>query len=268
VTDPLQFWSAHLRRWPHGAGTASSVRLVDGSADLVTDGSAALVHAPVVGGASERVGRVRLLAAYAPEAAVVALDLFSGYKTAADALEDTVVVADVFHLVRLALQALDEVQRRRQQQIHGHRGHKDDPLFRLRRVLRVAQERLDEHPLAKVFDRLRAADTDDEVGAAWVAVNLLRRVYQAPDRHAAHRRLVVFYEWAVHVEMDELTRLATTIDRWQDQVLAYFDTRATNAAAESANHEREDQVHPARGPGLPEPRQLRSQDPPPRRPAT
>ncbi len=176
-----------------------------------------------------------LLAEHAPDAKVVACDLFSGFKSAADTLEDAVVVADVFHLVRLGLTALDEVRRRRQQQIHGHRGHRDDPLFRLRRVLRVGQERLGEDVITKIFDRLRDADTDDEVAAAWVAVDLLRRVYQAPDRDTAHRRLVTFYEWAVTVDVAEVTRLATTIDTWQDEVLAFFDTRASNAPTESAN---------------------------------
>jgi transposase len=176
-----------------------------------------------------------LLAEHASQAEVVACDLFSGFKSAADTLEGAVVVADVFHLVRLGIQALDEVRRRRQQQIHGHRGHKDDPLFKLRRVLRVGQERLDEAVLAKIFDRLRAADTDDEVAAAWIAVDLLRRMYQAPDRDTAHRRLVAFYEWAVEVEVAEITRLATTIDTWQNEVLAFFDTRASNAPTESAN---------------------------------
>lgn len=183
----------------------------------------------------DRASAAALLAEHAPDADVVALDLFSGFKAAADTIDGVTVVADVFHLVRLALQALDEVRRRRQQQIHGHRGHKDDPLFRLRRVLRVAQERLDDATLQKVFDRLRDADSDDEVGSAWVAVDLLRRVYAAPDRDTAHRRLVAFYEWVVAVDVDELTRLATTIDRWQAEVLAFFDTRATNAATESAN---------------------------------
>jgi transposase len=123
----------------------------------------------------------RLLADHAPDAEVVACDLFSGFKTAADSLEGAVVVADVFHLVRLGLAALDEVRRRRQQQIHGHRGRKEDPLlFRLRRVLRIGQERLDEPTRAKVYDRLRAADTDDEGAAAWVAVDLLRRLYAHP----------------------------------------------------------------------------------------
>jgi len=130
----------------------------------------------------DRTSAVGLLAEHAPEAEVVALDLFSGFKSAADTIDGATIVADVFHLVRLALQVLDEVRRRRQQQIHGHHGHREDTLFRLRRVLRVAQERLDEATLAKVFDRLRDADPDDEVGAAWVAVGLLRRVYAAPDR--------------------------------------------------------------------------------------
>jgi transposase len=183
----------------------------------------------------DRGSATALLAEHAPEAKVVACDLFSGFKSAADSLEGAVVVADVFHLVRLGLQALDEVRRRRQQQIHGHRGHKDDPLFKLRRVLRVGQERLDDEVLAKIFDRLRAADTDDEVAAAWIAVDLLRRMYQAPDRDSAHRRLVAFYEWAVEVEVDEVTRLAKTIDTWQEGVLAFFDTRASNAPTESAN---------------------------------
>lgn len=40
-------------------------------------------------------------------------------KSADDSLEDAAVFADVFHLVRLALQALDEIPRPRQQQIHG-----------------------------------------------------------------------------------------------------------------------------------------------------
>jgi transposase len=183
----------------------------------------------------DRASAVRLLADHAPDAQVVACDLFSGFKSAADTLQSAVVVADVFHLVRLALQVLDEVRRRRQQQIHGHRGHKDDPLFRLRRVLRVGQERLDERTVERIFERLRAADTDDEVAAAWVAVDLLRRTYAAPDRDTAHRRLVAFYEWAVTVDVAEVTRLARTIDTWQEEVLAFFDTRASNAPTESAN---------------------------------
>ena len=195
----------------------------------------------------DRASAALLLADHAPDARVVACDLFSGFRTAAQELDGVVVVADVFHVVRLALQAMDEVRRRRQQQIHGHRGHKDDPLFKLRRVLRVGQERLKVSKLEQIFARLAAADTDDEVGAAWVAVDLLRGVYRAPDRDTAHRRLVTFYEWVAHIEVPEVTRLARTIDTWQDQVLAFFDTRASNGPTESANVKIKDVRRAARG---------------------
>ena len=100
-------------------------------------------------------------------------------------------------------------------------------------MLRVAQERLEPETWRKVVDRLTAADSDDEVAAAWHAVDLLRAMYAAPDRDTAHRRLVAFYEWVVAVDVTEITRLATTIDPWQDEVLAFFDARATNAATEA-----------------------------------
>ena len=177
----------------------------------------------------------RLLADHAGRVNVVACDLFSPFRTAAEQLAGVTVVADVFHVVRLGVAMLDAVRRRRQQQTLGHRGRKHDPLYRIRMLLRVGIERLAQDVLDEVFTTLRAADSDDEVGAAWVALDLLRAVYAAPDRDTAHRRLVAFYEWVAMVEVDEVTTLATSIDRWQDQVLAYFDTGASNGPTESTN---------------------------------
>ena len=64
---------------------------------------------------------------------VATLDPFHGYKNAIDdQLEDAVAVLDAFHVVKLGTQAVDEVRRRVQQEIHGHRGRKDDPLYGIR----------------------------------------------------------------------------------------------------------------------------------------
>lgn len=49
----------------------------------------------------DRASAVALLSEHAPDAQVVALDLYSGFKSAADTIEGPTVVADVFHLVRL-----------------------------------------------------------------------------------------------------------------------------------------------------------------------
>lgn len=60
---------------------------------------------------------------------VATLDPFHGYKNAIDdQLEDATAVLDAFHVVKLGTAAVDEVRRRVQQEIHGHRGRKNNPL--------------------------------------------------------------------------------------------------------------------------------------------
>jgi transposase len=175
-----------------------------------------------------------LLAEHAPDAEVVTCDLFSGFKSAADTLEGATVVADVFHLIRLGLTALDEVRRRRQQQIHGHRGHKNDPLFRLRRVLRVGQERLDDAVVAKIFDRLSDADTDDEVCRLGRGRPAAAHVLGPRPRHRPPTSRDLLRVGGRdrgrrdHPAGNHHRHLA-------GRVLAFFDTRASNAATESAN---------------------------------
>ena len=75
-------------------------------------------------------------------------------------LAHVVQVADPFHVCKLAGQKLDEVRRRVNQELLGHRGHKHDPLYRARKLLVMAHERLDEHAQGKLtgllIRRLRA----------------------------------------------------------------------------------------------------------------
>jgi transposase len=66
-----------------------------------------------------------------------ALDPFRGYANAIrDELPDAVAVLDAFHVVRLGTQVVDEVRRRVQQDTLGRRGHKHDPLYQIRGLLR------------------------------------------------------------------------------------------------------------------------------------
>ncbi len=64
-------------------------------------------------------------------------------------------VADPFHLVKLANPKLDECRRRVQNETLGHRGYKYDPLYRSRRLLTKAKERLDEKGHEKLVGLLR-----------------------------------------------------------------------------------------------------------------
>jgi transposase len=67
-------------------------------------------------------------------------------------------VADPFHLVKLANSKLDEVRRRVQNETLGHRGRKHDPLYRARRLLTKADERLDAKGRGKLLGLLEAGD--------------------------------------------------------------------------------------------------------------
>lgn len=71
------------------------------------------------------------------------LDLTPSYWAVYDTmLPDAVQVADPFHVVQLANRCVDETRRRVQNETLGHRGRKDDPLYRARRRLLMARQKL------------------------------------------------------------------------------------------------------------------------------
>ena len=71
-----------------------------------------------------------------------------------DQLEDATAVLDAFHVVKLGTQAVDEVRRRVQQEIHGHRGRKERPALRHRwMILRCGQEKLTDRASAPASTR-------------------------------------------------------------------------------------------------------------------
>ncbi len=70
-------------------------------------------------------------------------------------------------MIRLANAMVDDVRRRVQQDTLGHRGHRDDPLYGIRRLLLTGEERLTERGRARIGAGLAAGDRHDEVWYAW-----------------------------------------------------------------------------------------------------
>lgn len=103
------------------------------------------------------------------------LDLSGPWRLAFDTmLPGATQVADPFHLVKLANERLDEVRRRVQNETLGHRGRKHDPLYRSRRLLTKADERLDDRGREKLVGLLEAGDPKGEVRMAWHAKEVVR----------------------------------------------------------------------------------------------
>ena len=168
---------------------------------------------------------------------VAALDPFRGYATALGAsLPHATRVLDAFHVIKLGFDAVDQVRRRVQQDSTGHRGRKNDPLYRIRRVLRRGHENLSQKAWDRLLAGLAAGDVDEQIGLTWIAAQDLRLLYRSTTRTQAQQRL---YRWFVHCadsDIPELHRLARTIDAWNQELLAYFDTNGvSNGPTEGMN---------------------------------
>jgi hypothetical protein len=103
-----------------------------------------------------------------------------------DELPDAVAVLDAFHVVGLVTQVVDEVRRRVQQDTLGHRGHKNDPLYQIRGLLRHGVERLSERQQAKLTRCLEAGDPTEKFTWPGSATNS-----SAPSTTAAPTRAAV-----------------------------------------------------------------------------
>jgi transposase len=166
------------------------------------------------------------------------LDLSGPYrKTFTDALPDAVQVADPFHLVKLANHQLDECRRRVQNETLGHRGHKDDPLYRARRLLTNAHERLDDTGDARLRGLLDAGDPRGEVRTAWHAKEVVRSIYELDDPQLADQFVAQLADDLQDPSCPlEVRSLGRTLRLWHDQIVAWHHARVTNRPTEAMNN--------------------------------
>ena len=158
-----------------------------------------------------------------------ALDPFRGYANAIrDELPDAVAVLDAFHVVKLGSTALDEVRRRVQQDTLRRRGHKDDPLYRIRRTLMTGIEHLTERQQARLDKHLPTGDPNGEVHLAWQAYQRLRAIYHASSPETGRRLAEQLINVLHTCPIPELARLGRTLRQWRTEILAYFATGGVN----------------------------------------
>ena len=174
---------------------------------------------------------------------VVAMDGFSGFKTAAaEELPDAVAVMDPFHVVRLAGEALDKCRRRVQQATLGHRGRKGDPLYGARRTLSTGADLLTEKQkdrLAALFDETVHGDDHVEVEATWGIYQRMIAAYREPDRGKGRELMdavITAVSSGVPKALTEIITLGRTLKKRAADVLAYFDRPGTsNGPTEAIN---------------------------------
>ncbi len=164
-------------------------------------------------------------------------DLHEPYrKSLGTHLPNATAVADPFHVVGVATRVVDGVRRRTQQETYGHRGRKDDPLFRSRKLLALGEERLDTDSRAKLEALLTEGDPKGEVYEAWTIKESVRDLYtlwRKQDQAAGLLDRLIAYSACSSAR--EIRGLARTLKQWRDPILAWHETGHSNGPVEGLN---------------------------------
>ncbi len=166
------------------------------------------------------------------------LDMSGPYrKVFNDALGWVIQIADPFHVVRNANQRVDECRRRVQNATLSHRGRKDDPLYRIRRLLTTAAERLDVRAESKLALRLAQGDPHGEVQWAWEAKEAVRDLYAITSYTDAVEAIDELAELMIdNTFPPEVNSLGRTLHRWRTQITNWHRRKVSNGPTEGANN--------------------------------
>ena len=199
-----------------------------------------------------------LLAGHAAKLRYLAMDLSATYRCGAPA--GVTLVADAFHLVKLANRKIDEAFRRL-----GYRTehpHEELGLPRpLHYMLRYNIENLAPEHLDTIIGVLDGDADGQQIAAVWIAKEHLRdllalratRTHVTPAPSAVRDKLASFYIWCADNDgITEIKTLAKTIGKWQQPVIDAVLTGYSNAKAEAHNRTAKIVARNARGFANPE----------------
>ena len=146
-------------------------------------------------------------------------------------------VVDPFHVISLGNRCLDAVRRRVQTEQTGHRGRRDDPLYRVRRVLLTGEEKLDDEAAARLASLLQLGDPDGEVAIAYRVKERLRDFYRTLDATEARAMLEELQAHCLRTSMPpEIQKLGRTIRAWFEKICNFHLARVSNGPTEAINN--------------------------------
>ena len=146
-------------------------------------------------------------------------------------------VVDPFHVIALANRCLDDVRRRVQRDELGHRGRRDDPLYRARRLLLRGEEHLSTEAASRLASLLSLGDPNAEVAIAYRVKERLRDFYRASDPDEARQLLEELVAHCVRAAMPpELRKLGQTLRHWFDKLCNFHLAKVSNGPTEALNN--------------------------------
>lgn len=151
------------------------------------------------------------------------------------------IVFDRFHVVQHLNQAVDQVRRAEQRELH-QRG--DRRLKKTRYLwLKGRQRRTPEEELA--IAELRASGL--KVGRAWALKEAALKLWDYASPGWARRYFRRWYFWATHCRLPAMIRVARMMKHYLPGIVAYLRHRHTNALTEALNSKIQEIKYRARG---------------------
>jgi transposase len=146
-------------------------------------------------------------------------------------------VVDPFHLIALANRCLDAVRRRVQSEQLGHRGRRDDRLYKARRVLLVGEDKLSAEATLRLRSLLELGDPGAEVAIAYRVKERLRDFYRAANPDEARQLLEELQGHCLRRAMPpEVQKLGRTIRDWFTKICNYHLAKMSNGPTEALNN--------------------------------
>ena len=166
---------------------------------------------------------------------IVTIDMSAAFiKSIQAKVPQAQVVLDLFHVLRLASDAVDEVRRDKVRQLKGL----DDPdgaaaIKKSRYALLKSPWNLS----AKEWDKLAAIQKHNApLYRAYLLKVSLAAVFEETSRDDAEQELDRWLAWASRSRLGPFVKAAQTIRKYKDGILAYVVTRLTNGLVEGFNN--------------------------------
>ena len=162
---------------------------------------------------------------------VVAIDMHRAYKDAVrEVLPNAAIVVDKFHVVRMASVCLETVRKSFKEGLEPkeRRQLKRDRFVLLKRNRDLKDEqRVTLEGWQRMFPKL---------GAAYAVKEAFYDLWDSPDRATAAERFKAWeYGIVDHDMLKAYQPLLTAWRNWEQEILAYFEHRETNAVTEALN---------------------------------
>jgi transposase len=146
-------------------------------------------------------------------------------------------VVDRFHVMRNAIKAVDETRRRVQQERLGHRGRKDDPLYKSRKLLVMTETRSNPELIERLQAMLELGDPNGEVSFAYAMKEAVAQFYDTSDRDAAQELLRDIIDHCLRKSAPpEVKTLGRTLENWFDEIVAWHEAHVSNGPTEGMNN--------------------------------